>query len=175
MSFKICIHVRSYTALLDDFQSHKDFYVRPPHKVCGKTFVYFHYLIQAKVYKSFSAHFIIYIYFNIFLFECWQRLRKKYSYNLAECFLWQPLIASVTWNTWKSFYLQLIILLKSAKNKFVTISSVYLSLKMLTNLFLHTGRVHRINDGRSISALCGQITPGMSTHFFLLTLKLVFE
>ena len=128
------------------------------------------------VYKSFSAHFIIYIYIStFFLFECWQRLRKKYSYNLAECFLWQPLIASVTWNTWKSFYLQLIILLKSAKNKFVTISSVYLSLKMLTNLFLHTGRVHRINHGRSIPALCGQITPGMSTHFFLLTLKLVFE
>ena len=116
----------------------------------------------------------IYIYFNIFLFECWQRLRKKYSYNLAECFLWQPLIASWRETHEKSFYLQLIFS-KVCQNKFVTISSVYLSLKMLTNLFLHTGRVHRINDGRSISTLCGQITPGMSTHFFLLTLKLVFE
>ena len=168
------VYVRSYTALLDDFQSHKDFYVRPPHKVCGKTFVYFHYLIQAKVYKSFSAHFIIYIYFNIFLFECWQRLRKKYSYNLAECFLWQPLIAS--WReTHENPFIYNWFFSKVCQNKFVTISSVYLSLKCLQILFLHTGRVHRINHGRGIPALCRQITPGMSTHFFLLTLKLVFE
>ena len=175
MSFKICIHVRSYTALLDDFQSHKDFYVRPPHKVCGKTFVYFHYLIQAKVYKSFSAHFIYYNIFQHFFVRMLTEV-EKISIRIVSWMLSLATFDSiVTWNTWRILLFTIDFFSKVCQNKFVTISSVYLSLKMLTNLFLHTGRVHIINHVRRIPALCGPITPGMSTHFFPLTLKLVFE